>query len=276
MDIRWLERVTQRVHRHHWSHTCCIAIVILELTASELWTRGRLNSHYTGLLTLAQIATDKWEADTSEVGATAEATDNNIRLVARHLHLTNSLLADDGLVQQNVVHHTTQTVTGAVTVLQSTLHSLRNGNTQISRTIRICRQNIATALGCCAWRRDNIRTPRIHQQLAVRLLLTAHLHHIYSQIEVEILARQRHSTTPLTTTSLGCEVLYTLLGVVVRLWNSGIGLVRSCGRNTLILKVNLRWGVEHTLKVVGTHNGRRTPNLVELLHLLWNLDITLL
>ena len=267
--------MTESVHRHHRCQTCCITEVVLKLTACQFRTRCGLNGNNASLLSLADIATNEGETDTCEVRATTEATDNNIGLVASHLHLLDTLLADNGLVQQYVVHHTTQAITSILAVLQSTLHSLRDSHTEITAAIGILGQHLATEVCSIARRRDNVRTPRIHQQLTVRLLLAANLNHIDAQVDVKILTRKRNGATPLTATGLSCEVLDTLLGIVICLRNSRIGLMRTCGRNTLILEVNLRRRIQHTLQIVGTYHGRRTPNLIQILHLVGYLNITL-
>src|ERR671939_541246 len=45
------------------------------------------------------------EAEPREVRAAADAPHDNVRLIARHLELGDRLLADDGLVQADVVQH---------------------------------------------------------------------------------------------------------------------------------------------------------------------------
>ena len=89
----------------------------------------------------------------------AETSDNDIWLVARYGHLPQSLLADNGLVHEYMVHDAAQTVARRLAMLQRYLHSLRYGYAQVARTLRITCQNLASSLCRIAGRRYHVGTP---------------------------------------------------------------------------------------------------------------------
>jgi len=202
-----------------------VAIIVLELAARKFRTRCWLDSNDTRLFALAQIAAQEREAYAGEVGAAAETSDNDIWLVARYGHLPQSLLADNGLVHEYMVHDAAQTVARRLAMLQCHLHGLRYGYAQVARTLRITCQNLASGLCRIAGRRYHVGAPRIHQQLAIGLLVVAYLDHVDPQVDIEILACQSHCTAPLSASGLRREVFYALLGIVVCLRDCGVGLV---------------------------------------------------
>ena len=54
----------------------------------------------------------KGQEHAAEVGAAADAADDDIRVESGHLHLLHGFQSDDGLVQQDMVQHAAQRVVG--------------------------------------------------------------------------------------------------------------------------------------------------------------------
>ena len=124
--------MTQRVHRNQRRIAREIANVVLEDTAREFRTTLRFNRHNARLLTLAEILTQEGEGNTAKVTTTTDAANHHIGLGVGHLHLQDRLLARDGLVQEDMVHHTTQAIARAFGIFQGTLHGLRDRQAQAS------------------------------------------------------------------------------------------------------------------------------------------------
>ena len=72
---------------------------------------GRLDADDAQVLLLpCDLILDKGQEHAGEIGAAADAADDDIRVEAGHLHLLHGFLADDGLVQQDMVEHAAQRV----------------------------------------------------------------------------------------------------------------------------------------------------------------------
>lgn len=91
--------------------------------------QGRHLACYASAFTVPKSLTNVWEGDAGKVGSTAGATDDYVWIVAGHFHLQYCLLTDDGLVQQDVVHHRAQGVLRIV-VRRRDLHRFRDSDAQ--------------------------------------------------------------------------------------------------------------------------------------------------
>ena len=78
---------------------------------------------------------------------------------------------------------------------------------------------------------------------------------------------------PLAGTGLGRDLVEALLLGVVGLGERRVELVRAGGVVALELVVDLRWGVEVALEVVGAAQGGGTVHLVHLLHALGDVEV---
>ena len=119
------------------------------------------------------------------------------------------------------------------------------------------------------------RAPGLHHRPAVGLLVVADADHEHLALEVEQLAGERQRRAPLAGAGLGGELAHALALVVVGLRDGGVRLVRAGGRDALVLVVDVRGGVERALEAVRAVERRRAPQLVDLAHLLGDLDLGL-
>ena len=272
VDICRLEVVSQRIHGQHGSHARHVAEVVLERAAREFGARGGFDGHDARAGSFAEVAAQEREADACEVRTAAEAADHHVGFVARHLHLHERLLADDGLVQQHVVQYAAQAVARVVGVLYGCLDRLGDRQPEVARAVGIVGQSAASRVGQRAGRGDHLGSPRVHQQLAVRFLLVADLDHEDFQVEAEVLAGQRDGRTPLSAARFGRQVLDALFGVVVGLRQGRVGLVRAGGRDAFVLEIDLRRRVERPFQRIGPHERRTAPDAVEVAHLVGDVD----
>jgi len=254
---------------------CHVAEVVLEFAAGEFRASFRLHGDHAYLLPLGEILPQEREADAREVAAASETSDHHVRLGVGHLHLRHGLLADDRLVQNHMVQHASQAVARVFRTAQSHLHGLGNGQPEASRTVRIALQRRTARFGQRRGRRHALRAPRVHHQAAVGLLVVADLDHEYLAGRCRSAGREGDRRAPLSGAGLGGQVLDALFVVVVGLRHGGVGLVRTRGRHAFVLEKDLRGRSEGLFQPRRAHERRRAPYPVNLLHLLGNVDVTL-
>src|SRR3954451_20785095 len=117
--------------------------------------------------------------------------------------------------------------------------------------------------------------PRLHHRAPVGLLVVARADHEDLALEPEQRARERQRRAPLARTGLGRELAYARARVLVGLRHGGVGLVRTRGRDALVLVVDARRRIELGLEAPGAVERRWAPELVGLAHLLGDLDLRL-
>jgi hypothetical protein len=124
VDRRRDEAVAERVHRHERRQARRVAEVVgvdalRERRAGRGLGRDEAGTGAAG----AQLAPQPRERQAAEVRAAADAADDDVGLLAGQLHLGDRLLADDRLVQQDVVEHRPERVVG-VRILRGDLDGL--------------------------------------------------------------------------------------------------------------------------------------------------------
>src|SRR5882762_11287185 len=87
--------------------------------------------------------------------------------------------------------------------------------------------------------RDALGTPSLHQSLAVRLLLEAHLHHVDAHVETKHRAREGERRTPLPGAGLGREPPDAGFLVIKGLSHGGVRLVAASWAHPFIFIVDL-------------------------------------
>ena len=105
------EGVSQRVHLEQRSHTAGVTEIEGVDTASERRAGGGLNGDNAERLAL-QLLADEGEGEAGKVGATADAAEDDIRVIADLGKLLQCLQADDCLVEEDVVEHAAERVFG--------------------------------------------------------------------------------------------------------------------------------------------------------------------
>src|SRR5206468_2589023 len=152
------------------------------------------------------------------------------------------------------------------------LDRFRDREAETARTLWILRQRGAAGIRVGAGARDDLRTPRLHEDPPVRLLVVRNADHVDLALEVEHPRGEGEGASPLTRAGLGGEALGALLLVVVRLRDRGVGLVAAGGTDALPLVVDARRGPEHLLETERANERRRTPELVGVTDGLRNFD----
>ena len=255
MDCRRLESMADRVHREQGSHARLIAEVILELAPRQFRTGGRFRCDETRLLAFLDVVTHEGIGDAAEVGAAAEARDDDIRILARQRHLLLRLQADDSLMQAHMIQHGTERVL-AVRRRNGQLDGLRNRAAQGTLVIGIHRQDILAGAGGHRRGRRDRRAECLHDGAAVRLLVVAGLDHIHRALDAELLGRIGKGAAPLAGSGLRGDIGDTLLLGVIGLRQGGIQFVRTRGGDTLVLEIDVGRGAEGRLELIGTHQRR--------------------
>jgi len=227
------------------------------------------------MLPFGEVLLQERESDAGEIAAAAEASDHHVGLRIGHLHLRHGLLPDDRLVQYYVVQDAAQAVARVLRTAQSYLDGLRDRQPEASRAVRITLQRRAARVGQRRGRRHAFRTPCVHHQAAVGFLVVADLDHEYLQVDAEMFRGEGDRSAPLPGAGLGGQVFDALLVVVISLRYGGIGFVRTRGRHALVFEIDLSGRSEGLLQPGCTHERRRSPYLVDFLHLFGDVDVAL-
>ena len=275
VDLGRHEGVAERVHRQQRGHADRVAEVVAEHAAGQLRAARGLDRDRPNLRALGQLAMDEGEREPGEVRTAAEGGDHDVgQALAGLLELHERLLADDGLVHQDVVEHAAQAVLG-VLVADRPLDRLGDRNPEAAGAVRIGREDAATCLRALARRGDDLGPPGVHHQLAIGLLVVADSDHVDLAAEAEPLTGEGERAAPLARAGLGRDPFDPLLGVVIGLGDRGVGLVRARGAAALVLVVDARRSIEHTLELVGAKERGRPPQRIGLADPLGDLDVTL-
>ena len=102
--------------------------------------------------------------------------------------------------------------------------------------------------------------------------MIARFHHVDGAFEPEELARERHGRTPLACACFGGDPAHAFLLVVVGLRQGCIQFVTTGRTDALVFEVDAAICLQRFLKTDRTHERSGAPNLVELAHLIGNLD----
>ena len=252
VDGRGLEGVAEGVHRQERGHAGLVTEVILELAAGEFRAGVGFGRDEAGLLAVLDVVAHERVGDAGEVGAAAEAGDDDIRILAGHGHLLLGLQADDALVQAHMVQHGAQGVL-AVRGGDGQFDGLGDRTAQRTLVVRIPGDDVLAGAGGHGRGRGDGRAEGLHDGTAVRLLLIAHLDHIDGAVDAELLGRVGERAAPLAGAGLGGEVRDALLLGVVGLGDGGVQLVAAGRGHGLVLEVDVGRGAEGLLQLIGAH-----------------------
>ena len=105
VDRRRNEVVAERVHRHQRGHPDRVAEVVgIAPRVSVGQAAGSAATNRVSVPSRRRLPQERI-GDAGEVGSAADAADDDVGRLARHLHLRDRLLADHRLVQADVVEH---------------------------------------------------------------------------------------------------------------------------------------------------------------------------
>ena len=131
----------------------------------------------------------------------------------------------------------------------------------------------AAGLRDLARRTVNRRPPDLHHRAAIGLLVVARPDHPDLAFEIEEATSERQRRAPLPSPRLSGQLVDPSLGVLIRLRDRGVGLVRTCRRAALVLVVDVRRRIEGPLQSMRTEERRRAPQLVDVAHPVGDLDL---
>ena len=191
-----------------------------------------------------------------------------------HLHLHQAFLADDRLVEHDVVEHAAEGVVRVVSRSRH-FHRLADGQPQAARGLGIYGQHGAAGVGGVGRARHAGGPPYLHHALAVRFLPEGDPHHVDEALHPEHGGGHGESAAPLAGARLRGEFGAALHLVVVGLRHRRVGLVRACRTRALILVVDVGRSAEGLLPTLGPVQRGGPPQLEDLLHLFWDLDVLL-
>ena len=223
MDSGRDEVVAEGVHGDERRELARVPEVVGEGPARERRAGGRLAGEDVDLLA-ADLLPDEGKCEAGEVRAAADAPDHDIGERARELHLGQRLLADDRLVQEDVVEHAPERV-GRVLSPRSVLDRFGDGDAQAPGGVGVSLENRAACLGLLRRARDDARAPGLHHRAPVRLLVVRDLDHVDLALEAQEPAGERQGASPLPRPGLGGQPLAAFLLRVVRLRDGRVRLV---------------------------------------------------
>ena len=221
-----------------------------------------------------ELLAQEREGEAGEVGAAAGAADDHVGHLAGHLELQQCLLADHGLVQQDVVEHRPECVAG-VLGLGRDLDRLGDRDAERAGVLGVLGEVAAAGLGQVAGGAVHLAAEGPHQHAAVGLLVERRTDLPDLAVEPENAAGKGERGSPLPGAGLGGQPAYAVDRVVVGLRHGGVGLVRADGRDALVLVVDVRGGVERLLEAAGAVQRRRPPQPVDVEHLAGDVDVAL-
>ena len=276
MERRRNEAVAERVHLHQRREPHGVAEIVDVFSLGQARAGRRLDGDDADLLLLAaELVGGEGEGEAGEVGATAGAADDDVRLVVRLLELFLRFEADDRLMGQHVVEHAAQRIL-RVLARGRVLHRLADGDAEAARRVRIFCQNFLACLSVGTGTGDDLSAPRLHHDAAVGLLLIRDLDHVDLALQAKEVARHRQRRAPLTGARLGADARDLLLLVVVRLGHRGVRLVAAGGTHALVLVVNVGRRAERLLESARAEERRRPPEAQDVPHFFRDLDPALL
>ncbi len=272
VDARRHEGVAQRVHLDDRRHRRRVAVVEGVQALGQRRAGGRLDRHHPGALAGGVVLVQEGEGEAGEVAAPAHAADDHIRVLAGQLELLERLQPDHRLVHQDRSQHRAQRVLVLALRDHRRFDRLRDGDPQRARTVRVLGQELAAVVGLGRRAGRHRRPVGLHDDAPVGLLLVGDLHHVHMALQLEEVAGHRQRRAPLAGPRLGGEAGRPLFLRIVRLRHRRVRLVRSGRRDPLVLVVDVGRRLERLLQAPRPVERGRSPQLVDLPHLVGDVD----
>src|SRR5262249_11778729 len=265
------ELVPEGVHLEQRGGPGGIAEVVGVHAAGERRARGRLDGAQHRVDPARELLPQEREHQTGEVRPAAGAADDEVRGGPGHRELLDRSLADDRLVQQHVVEHAAERVPGG-RVGAGDLDRLADRDAEAAGRVRVLLKYGAPGRGDVGRAGVHGRPVRLHEQPAVRLLVVGRPDHPHLAGEPVQGRRERQRAAPLPGAGLGGELFHALGGVVVRLRDGGVGLVRARRADAFVLVVDPGRGAELLLQPPGAEQRSWPPQPVDVGDRLRNVD----
>ena len=125
----------ERVHLDQRRHLAGVAEVVGVHAAGQARRGLRLDRDDPVVRAVAEVPAEEREGQAGEVRSAAGAADDDVRRLAGHAHLLDGFLADDRLVEQDVVEHRAQGVLRVVAG-RGVLDRLADGHAERARAVR--------------------------------------------------------------------------------------------------------------------------------------------
>jgi hypothetical protein len=220
---------------------------------------------------LAEVGADEGVDQAGEIGAAADAADYDVGVLTGQLEGVDRLLADHRLVQADMVEDRAEGVVGIV-AFRRHLDRLGDRDPEAARLVGGLR---AAGLGAVGGAAVDGPAPGLDHRPAVGLLVVGDADHEDLALEAEELAGEREGGPPLSRSGLGDQLLDPRLLVEVGLGDGRVRLVGAGRRDALVLVVDVRRRIELALQPPRPDQRGRPPELVDLSHLLGDLDLGL-
>ena len=266
------EAAAQGVHLRQGADHAGIAEVIGEFSAGEAGAGGRLHGDDAVIRLAPELFAHEGGDQAAQIAAAAGAADDDVGFDAVLIQRGLGLQADDALVQEHLVEHAAQHIAVAG-VGGGHLDGLADGAAQGAGGAGKFREDFAAHAGGIRGGGHHGGAVGAHDLPAEGLLLVADLDHIDLAVQFKVGAGHGKGRAPLPGAGLGGDALEALLFGVIRLGDGGGELMAAGGVVALELVVDLSRCAQLLFEVVSTDEGRWTEHLVEVLYLLWDVDI---
>ena len=252
------ERVAQGVHLQQRRHLGRVAEVVAVLALGERRARGRLDAAHGRAHAAGHLLPQEREGQAREVRPAAGAAHQHVGPLVHHGHLQERLLADDGLVHQDVVQDAAQAVAGG-RVGGRHHDGLGYGHPQRPGVAGVGGQQAPPVLGGLRRAGVDRGPPHLHHRLAVGLLAVRGRHLPHLAVDAVLGAGEGQGAPPLAGPGLGGQPGDALGVVVEGLGHRGVGLVGASRAHPLVLVEDLGRGVEGALEPAGPHQRAGPP-----------------
>ncbi len=271
VDVGGFEVVAEGVHRQEGCQPDSVPEVVAESAAREFRTGFGFDGDDAEVFPVAQFAAEKGEGNACEVGASAEAADDDVGFGAGFFHLEECLFADDSLMEQHVVEDAADGVVG-FGIFRSHLDGFGYGDAEAAGGVGVPVEDAPSGFGQFAGGGNDVGSPRVHHEFAVGLLVITDFDHEDFEVYAEVAGGKAQGGTPLSSAGFGGEVFDALAMVVVCLRDGGVGFMGACHAGALVLEVDAGGGVESFFQCPGTNEGGRPPYFVEVLYFFGDID----
>ncbi len=222
------------------------------------------------------LSSTNGKGEAREVAPSACASRDHVDfLLPESLQLFLGLEPDDGLMHQHMVQNASERIP-RILAGHGIFNSFADGNPKAPRGVRIFFQNLSACIRVLARAGHAGRTPGVHHQAAVGLLVIADPDHVDLALQAEETACEAEGASPLTRTRFGCNSFDAEDFVVIGLGDGCIRFVAPRGAHSFILVVNPRRGPQGLFQGIGSLERRGSPDKKLFHHLFRNVDPSLL
>jgi hypothetical protein len=167
-----------------------VAEVVGELATREGRTRRGLDRDHAQVGAASEHLAEEREDEPREVRPSPRAADEDVGVRLGEVHLRDRLLADHGLMEEDVVEHRAERVLRVV-ALRGLLDRLGDRDPEAAGRVRVLGEHSPTRGRLLGRARHAARPERLHEGAAIRLLVVRDPHHVDVDLEPEERAGER-------------------------------------------------------------------------------------